>query len=267
LTDVREESYRRYLPQMSSAAVRQARSRGVCTVIVPLGATEQHGPHAPLSTDTIVAEEVAIRLAARIDALVAPALPVSLSQQHLAFAGSLSLSVETLVRVICEVVTSLAGQGFWRFVLLSGHGGNRTAIDVAARELKARHGREIEVMVLNLLALQTSRELKKRAEKALGTVFRGIWEAHGGEQETSAAMARDERLGHPELAPPEAGGIEGYLTRTRDPWAWIVTFDLARYAPHGTWGDARGASARQGQVVLELMAEMMAERMSGKWER
>jgi creatinine amidohydrolase len=258
--------YRRYIPLMTSAAVRRALDGGTDTVIVPIGATEQHGPHAPLSTDTIVSEEVAIRLAVRTGALVAPALPVSFSAQHLTFAGSISLSISTLVRVIGEVVESLAGQGFRKFVLFSGHGGNRTAIDVAARELKAAHGNALQVMVLNLLAVQTSAEFRRRVEAALGAEFGGIWEAHGGEQETSAAMARDERLVDLAAAPPEAAGIEGYLRRTRDPQAWVVTFDLPRYSAHGTWGDPRRASAFQGRVVFDKLAEMLAERMEGKWE-
>ncbi|MDP2873273.1 MAG: creatininase family protein [Bacillota bacterium] len=261
-----EDTYVRHIPSMTTAAVRAALKRGTDTVIIPVGATEQHGPHAPLATDSIVAEEVAIRLATRIDALVAPLIPVSFSAQHLSFAGSISLSLDTLVQVLCEVTESLAGQGFRRFVLFSGHGGNRTAIDVAARELKVRHGQDFQVMVLNLLALQTSAELRQRVESKLGVKFSGIWEAHGGEQETAMAMARDERLVDLGQAPPEAAAIDGYIRRTRDPIAWIVSFDLPKYSAHGTWGDPRGATAEQGRVVLDLLAEMLAERIAGKWE-
>lgn len=154
--------YRRALAMMDTASVQTALDRGLDTVIVPVGACESHGPHAPLSTDTIVAEEVALRLAEHIDALVAPCLPVGFSAQHLTFAGSISLAPATLIQVLREYVTSLAGQGFRRFVLFSGHGGNRTAIDVAARELKAEHGGAIQVMVLNLMALQTSATFRQR---------------------------------------------------------------------------------------------------------
>lgn len=259
-------AYRRYLPLMTTYQVRDALAGGLDTAIVPVGAHEGHGPHAPLSTDTIVAEEVAIRLAEHIDALVAPTLPVSFSQQHLTFAGSISLTLDTLVTILCETVDSLAGQGFRRFVLFSGHGGNRTAIDVAARKLKAKHGNNLQVLVLNLLALQTGKEFRARVETALGTTFAGIWEAHGGEQETAVAMARDERIVHLDKAPPAAPGIEGYISRTRDPYAWIVTFDLPRYSPHGSWGDPRGATAEQGRVILDVMAEMLAASVAGKWE-
>jgi len=261
------ETYRRCMALMTTTAVGDALARGLDTAIIPVGACENHGPHAPLCTDTIVAEEVAVRLAARIDALVAPALPISFSAQHLTFAGSISLSPATLIQVLCEYVESLADQGFRRFVLFSGHGGNRTAIDVAARELKVRYGSDIEVMVLNLLALQTSAELRSRVEERLGVKFRDIWEAHGGEQETSAALARDKRLVRLDLAPPPAEAIGEYIRRSRDPYAWIVTFDLPRYAPDGSWGDPRGATALQGRVVFDLLAEMLAERIAGKWER
>lgn len=76
-----------YLPDLTRVNVAEAMERGVRTVIVPLGATEQHGPHAPFSTDTIVAEEVSLRLGARLPALVAPVLPVTYSPQHLAWTG------------------------------------------------------------------------------------------------------------------------------------------------------------------------------------
>lgn len=261
-----EQAYHRYLPLMTTVMVREELERGLDTVVIPVGAHEGHGPHAPLSTDTIVAEEVAIRLAERIDALAAPVLPVSFSQQHLTFAGSISLSIDTLVTVLCEVVESLAGQGFTRFVLLSGHGGNRTAIDVAARKLKAKHGGKLQVVVLNLLALQTGAEFRRRVEAGVGRQFEGIWEAHGGEQETAAAMARDERLVHLDRSPPPAPGIEAYISRTRDPYAWTVTFDLPRYSPHGSWGDPRAATAAQGLLIFDIMAEMLAASVSGKWE-
>lgn len=259
-------AYRRALAMMDTASVQAALDRGLDTAIVPVGACESHGPHAPLSTDTIVAEEVALRLAEHIDALVAPCLPVGFSAQHLAFAGSISLAPATLIQVLREYVTSLAGQGFRRFVLFSGHGGNRTAIDVAARELKAEHGGAIQVMVLNLMALQTSAAFRQNVEVKLGRTFDGIWEAHGGEQETSAAMARDERLVDLSRVPPPARGIDGYIRRTRDPYAWLVTFDLPRYAPDGSWGDARRATAEQGRAVFDLLAAMLAESIAGKWE-
>ncbi len=252
---------------MTTAAVRAEMTRGVDTVIVPVGANENHGPHAPMSTDTIVAEEVAIRLAAKIDALVAPSLPFSFSHQHLTFAGSISLSIDTLVQVLCEVVESLTGQGFRRFVLFSGHGGNRTAIDVAARELKARHGNLLQVMVLNLLALQTAPDFRARVEASLGVKFEGAsGKPTAASRETSAAMARDERLVHLDQAPPAATGIGEYVKRTRDPYTWIVTFDLPRYSAHGSWGDPRKASAEQGRVVFEVLADMLADRIDGKWE-
>jgi creatinine amidohydrolase len=259
-------AYRRCLHLMTTTAIADALAAGADTVIIPIGACENHGPHAPLCTDTIVAEEVAVRLAEHIDALVAPALPVSFSAQHLTFAGSISLSPATLIQVICEYVESLADQGFRKFVVFSGHGGNRTAIDVAARELKTRYGNDIQLMVLNLLALQTSADFRGRVEQRLGVKFAGIWEAHGGEQETAAAMARDERLVRLDKAPPAPAAIEGYIRRTRDPYAWVVSFDLPRYAPDGSWGDPRLATAEQGRVVFDVMAEMLAARIPDKWE-
>jgi creatinine amidohydrolase/Fe(II)-dependent formamide hydrolase-like protein len=96
--------------------------------------------------------------------------------------------------------------------------------------------------------------------------FKDIWGAHGGEQETSAAMARDEELVHLEKAPGHASGIEAYLEKTRNPFASVVSYNLKRYTPWGSWGDPRGASKEQGIAIFEVLACMMAENIEGRWE-
>jgi creatinine amidohydrolase/Fe(II)-dependent formamide hydrolase-like protein len=138
-------------------------------------------------------------------------------------------------------------------------------LDLAAREAKQELD-DIQIVVFNLLPLQTSKEFQQRVEERLSARFEGIWGAHGGEQETAAAMARDESLVHLDKAPPEARGIADYLEKTRNPYASVVSFDLKRYTPWGSWGDPRGATKQQGLVLIEIMAAMMAESLAGRWE-
>jgi creatinine amidohydrolase len=116
----------RRLAQMAWPEVADAVKAGAMTVFLPLGATEQHGPHLPLGTDTVRASALAERLAERLGPgfLVAPALPFGCCDEHAGFPGLLGLQHETLARVIVDLARRLTGWGVRRPVLLSAHGGN-----------------------------------------------------------------------------------------------------------------------------------------------
>lgn len=253
-----------YLPDLTRVEVADAMARGVRTIIIPLGATEQHGPHAPFSTDTIVAEEVSLGLGARLPALVAPVLAVTYSPQHLPWAGSMTLTLETLQRMLLELLEGFAGQGFRRLLLLSGHGGNREAMLAAAHRFHERRGREHDVQVVHLLGLQAGAALRERVEQAVGKVSEA-WEAHAGEQETSMVLARDPRLVRMERA-PEPVIPSAHLERTRHPFVITVTHDLAGAVPQGSWGAPRRASAEQGERTYEAMVELLLPLIRSQWE-
>jgi creatinine amidohydrolase len=111
---------------------------------VPLGATEQHGPHLPLTTDTEIAVALAAGLArARDDVVVAPALPYGSSGEHAGFAGTVSIGQEAVELVVVELCRS-ASDSFATIVLVSAHGGNAEPVARAARTLGAE-GRDVRV--------------------------------------------------------------------------------------------------------------------------
>ncbi len=113
------------------------------TLLVPIAATEQHGPHLPTGTDTLIcaelATQVATALSGRVPVVVAPTLPFGFSAHHQAFAGVLTLSAATMTAVLRELGDSAVKSGFRRLFYLNSHGGNDEMIRVAAREVALSH--------------------------------------------------------------------------------------------------------------------------------
>jgi mycofactocin system creatininase family protein len=110
---------------------------GADLVLVPVGSIEQHGPHLPLDTDTVIARAVADRMATALgDAWVAPAVSYAASGEHQAFPGTCSIGTEALQLLLVELVRSIR---CWaeRVVLVNGHGGNLTAVQGAVEQLRA----------------------------------------------------------------------------------------------------------------------------------
>ncbi len=107
-------------------------------VVIPTGSLEQHGPHLPLFTDSLLATAAADAVEARLseETLVTPTLWLGASGHHLAFSGTLSASFEAYEAAILSVVNSLLPHGFYKFYLINGHGGNNEPNAIACRKLK-----------------------------------------------------------------------------------------------------------------------------------
>src|SRR5579875_2076588 len=110
--------------------------------VVPLGSTEQHA-YLSLATDAILAERVAVEAAEPLGVPVFPALAYGITPYFLAFPGSVSLRVATYVAVLADILDSLAGQGFKRFLLVNGHGGNSPAASLAMEWMAGHPGTRV----------------------------------------------------------------------------------------------------------------------------
>jgi creatinine amidohydrolase len=224
--------------------------------VLPLGATEQHGPHLPLETDTLIAEGVAARAKALIGKSLPveflPAEPVGYSVEHLDFAGTRTLAFDEAVERWISVAKECYRRGLRKFVMLNAHGGNSPLMTIVATELRSR---------LGMLAVATSwtrfgypSGLVSPQERALGI--------HGGFIETSVMLAL-----RPDLV--DMSRARDFPSRQADFAAEFV--HLRAYGPHafgwkagdlskeGVVGDAASATAEAGEMILDHAATGFVE--------
>src|SRR5687767_13296657 len=152
-------------------------------VVIPIGATEQHGPHLPVMVDYRLAHEVAIR-AARLAVdhepiVVTPVIPFGMSEHHISLGGTLTLDFAALQAVVHCVCTSAIRQGFRRLFILNGHGGNIAALETIVTELTVTHRLPIACSTYWQIA---SGEIAAILDRQSGVL-------HACEAETSMIMA------------------------------------------------------------------------------
>jgi creatinine amidohydrolase len=131
-------STKRFLLQEMTWPEAQEAFRRTSVVVIPIGSTEQHGPHMPLGTDFLVAENLARRLGGRAEVIVTPTIPIGYAKYHTEFPGTLSVSEETLTRALIEVCDDLIKYGATHILFVNGHGGNMPSIIRCGEELRKR---------------------------------------------------------------------------------------------------------------------------------
>lgn len=210
------------------------RARGTTVLAVPVGATEQHGPHLPMSTDTDIAVALADRLADAVpDIVVAPAVALGSSGEHQGFPGTLSIGQAALELLLVELARS-ACLTFAHVVLVSAHGGNAQPVARAVRLLRDE-GRSV-----------------------LAWSPRWNGDAHAGRTETSLMLALAPQRVH--LHAARAGNtapIGDLLPRLRRE-------GLAAVTANGVLGDPAGATAEEGVRLLERAANELAVQVEGQ---
>lgn len=208
-------------------------------LLLPLGATEQHGPHLPLATDTIIAGAWAAGVAARIDgAVAAPPLPFGSSGEHQHFAGTLSIGGPALHLVAIELARS-AASSFGRLAFLSGHAGNDHTMRQVIEQLRDE-GHD----ALHLVPTW--------ATERFGPV-----DAHAGRIETSLMLHLRPELVRLERA--EAGAVEPLTDLLDD----LIASGVRAVSANGVLGDPAGASAEEGLRLLDDLIDRTVDRLTG----
>jgi creatinine amidohydrolase len=226
--------------------------------VLPLGATEQHGPHLPLSVDTDLVNAMVSAALAHLQAadpvLVLPTQSVGLSSEHLAYDGTLSLSPSQLISQWCEVGEGVARAGIKKLLLLNAHGGNAGLMDVVARELRGHCGLTVFSSHWYQLPLGPAGEAFGAHEQRFGV--------HGGDMETSLMLAIAPHKVRMEVAQDFHSASQDRADRFAllgDGKSAKLGWHMQDYNPHGAAGNAAAATAEKGQVLLDAVGVQLAK--------
>lgn len=230
-----------FLEQLTSPEIGELISTGWKNVLVPLGATEQHGPGLPLLVDTAHGRETCRRAAVRLGhTLVAPAVPFGYSPEHAEFAGTITLRTETLIRLVEDIAASLAHSGFSFVYFWYGHGGDWACLHAALASLEHRWPpcRVVGVADVATYVAETWESCPPGEGVSLEVAG-----SHAGEFETSLMLAiaphlvRRDRL---------AAGSPEPLSRIAQQ---MMRDGIQSVSPNGVLGDQRPRRCRAGRPL------------------
>jgi creatinine amidohydrolase len=239
------------MSEMTRVDIQKALDRGFSTVIFAVGSNEQHGPHLPTFTDTLLGDAWANRVAVKLGkTLQAPTINVGCSEHHMVFPGAISLRTETLKSLIRDYCTSLAKQGFKNIVILPFHGGNFNAVRKVTDELsQSLKGTKVVSYTdlkgfMGLLAEFSSKHGVSAGESG----------AHAGESETSMVLALRKDL--VDMKHAEMGFLGGFDDKIM---ALMLSKGITAVSRNGVLGDSRKGEAGKGEEYLEGLAEKIAD--------
>jgi creatinine amidohydrolase len=245
------------IEELSWTDVRDAIAAGRRTVLLACGAVEQHGPHLPTGTDTYLGTEIAAR-AARISgaALVAPTLRPGLSEHHMHFPGSFTLSTETFVGVLGDYLESLARHGFRRAVVFTSHGGNFDTMKAYTPILAKRLATRDCELVLSTAYPDFASILGHVGALGIPLGRAGV---HAGWVETAMMLALAPELVDMSSAAPGRSDEDFYKPENvgRSQLESFVK-GIQSQSENGILGDPTGADAAVGEELIQLAAEALA---------
>lgn len=231
--------------------------------VLPTASIEQHGPHLPVVTDTLLCGTVAVRAAERAveqsggktQVLVAPVLPYCNSHHHRPFPGVLSLAAPTYIAAVIDILEGLKLSGFKKLMILNGHGGNTDSNSVVGLDFVNRLGHDVAI------ATAAYWDIARPSIVEAGVMAGGRIPGHAGRFETAMVMA----------IRPELVNAEG-LAQTRDQSSDGGLFSKALVGGtvqrHGTWAVSTGysdepgaATPEEGKQMLELVIKSVADFM------
>lgn len=239
------------LEEMNWKDIQEAIDQGYKTVVIGIGSIEQHGPHLPTSTDSLIGDAIANKVTANLkNALQAPTIRIGCSSHHLSFPGTISYKESTLKAIIQDYVKSLALHGFTNIVLLPSHGGNFKPILEVIDEIKKGNSDFKLVGYTDLFRLldvlhNFSNEFGITKEES------GV---HAGESETSFILALAENLVKKERFEPGYMGVVG-----EEQSQLIFEKGMTALTKNGILGDPTNATSEKGEIYLQKIVQFLVD--------
>jgi len=219
------------------------------TVIIPTGATEQHGPHGPLLTDVLIPQEIARRIASGLGAVVAPPINYALSYPHAGFTGLVQIRIPTFMALIEDLCVSFATSGFKRIIFLNGHYDNTYAIAYGCANAAGKLSKDVKAFPVNYWDAMTPEEVDE---------FLGLKNGmHANRAETSAVLKINPDLVDMDRANAEFPPFPDYKINTgpvHTAFFFTAPGSVFWATKSGTWGDARESTPEAGERYLEAGA-------------
>ena len=232
--------------------VETALEQGTRTVVVSVGSVEQHGPHLPLLTDTLIGDEYSQRVAEKLgDALAAPTIRPGCSGHHMEFPGTITIPPETLMELIRSYCRSFDEHGFEHIVLIAAHGGNFAPVNTVAPEV----AREIDANVIAIANLPEIMELMNEGMQEASIEYEEPV-IHAGAAETAIILAVNEQLVREDEIDV---GHEEEITTSR-----LLSEGFKTITGNGVLGDPREATHEAGETVLDTVATAYAEQIEAE---
>jgi creatinine amidohydrolase len=255
----------RYWADWTTADFERLRASGNATrtiAVLPVAATEQHGPHLPLSVDTVLVEGIVAaalpQLPAELNVLFLPTQAIGLSPEHGRFSGTLSLKNETVLRLWTDIGESVAASGVTRLVLFNAHGGNVSVMDLVARDLRAR----LDMLVYSVSWFNLPlRDAQGGDANALFSPQEHRFGIHAGDIETSMMLSLDPALVDMRQAQDFASAAQARSTQfdiLGNGKSAKLGWQMQDYNPAGAVGNAANATAEKGQVMVSAAGRALA---------
>lgn len=230
------------LSEMTSVEFAEA-SKTIKIALIPVGATEQHGPNLALGTDYVIAHRLSQRIAAGIHprAVVVPPVPMGVSYHHMGFPGTLTFSPETFIAVCVDIASSLKRQGIGHVVFVNGHNGNTATLNVAVTKICYELDMKAAVSFWFQQASDVVREVS-RTERF----------GHACEVETSMLMAlRGDMVREDALEPGDMKPVTLEHAFNNQRFFHTVPVPFHEQTGNGVFGDARLASREVGERLAD----------------
>jgi len=240
------------LEEMTWPEVEAAIGAGRTTIVIAVGAVEQHGPHLPLMVDAARGDRLAVEVARRLgDALVAPTIRIGCSEHHMSFPGTITLRRHTLEAICLDYVVSLARHGFTRVCFVPSHGGNFGPLAEMLPDLRAAVAPQCDVVAYtDLIGFMA---FWKAAVQEIAPELVASVGGHADLAETSEMLCIRPDLVRSHLA--ECGHMQDFDQALMDR---IFGDGFRSVTPNGILGDARKSTKEIGEACIRRAADGMA---------